>query len=609
MAVLSRALFYAGVDGPLADDDPSLPLLVRQMLRQSGSDMERDRLQRWALNHLYYSNEAYSAAVLKSNSELLGSELQRMKNLWSGVKPLFNVLTEAVDVDRDLCFKNARPLPRRRNDALEQRLTEKWDYSDWGLEMDMSPFYGACGGASYLRIIPGVLDGDGDGPARPSRLETHSPETTTVLRSPHNKHRLLAAKIEYQYEEYEDNYGRPNSSMYYGSNRNSAPFGGMWGMAYDYRPTVSLATGIPTSGSLHVRTLIITEEEYFIFRDHRLIEHIDNTLGVVPVIEVPFKDIGLDMGLPTFHSIIDTVDAVNELASMFGKMIKMNADPVLIAYGVDLDGFEKKLDEDGTTTLSIPIPPPTGFAQAGQQPKEVKYLEWSASSGGVLLDFLRMVKEDAAKAMPESLYNQSRSGGNGGGGAGAQVSGFGEIMGLQPLVNKMERIREVQFHAAKRALQTALIADDAGDDALDPEEFQARFEEAKRTYDIWIQADPILPRDRASESQIRSVDLADGVIDLHTARLERGMSHREASEAAERLRKDREEEVAHEKALAIARAAGKPLIGGEGGGSAVTTGRGTQETRKIIERNNRRGGGAAQQRQASQPGRRANNTN
>lgn len=561
--------FNTGI-GIQADFDPSLPSEVRELLALSGSEYEQKRAVRYSLNDRYFKNIPYDKAFLASTDS--AALEQQKKGLWSGIRPMFGEVTHAIKTDKRLCYKKARPLPRprlnkQRDSALEERLRVKWELENWATQVKLSPQYGATFGDSYKRVIPGQLQGD---PKAPSRIAVHSPEIMTVLRDQHHHHRILAAKIEYMYSEPRDIQAQMQGSGFTGGLSTYLP--AMYDTSY---------VGLNSTEELHKYTMIVTEEAYYTFRDHvqypydgnptlrgmegnRPLNSWKNDLGVVPVIPSPFDDIGEDMGLSTFDTVIPMLDALNELATMFGQILKMHADPPLVAFNINPNSkFEKVLNSDGSTVWYLPMPPMFGQTNA-LQPK-LEYLEWKGSSAGPLLDFIKMAHSAVRAALPESLYQTGQGDSSGGEGG----SGYERQLRLQPLVDKIEEIREGEFASTEAALQLAFVADDAGakGEQLDPEEALERIEAAKQEYDLFIWSEPVLPRDRATEEQITSTALANKVISRREARLNRGMTYIEADEMEKQVEDDFQTELEHAKALAeveaevAARFAPKPAVG------------------------------------------------
>jgi hypothetical protein len=523
--------------GDTDEDNPSLPLVVRQLLKMSGSPYEGAVQTRTALNWRYYENDAYNAEFLGDAGDP-AAEIQRAKQFWQGTRPLFSLCTEAADVDKRLVFKGARPQLRKRNDKNQDDIDKKWETEHWEMRVKRSVLYGAVARRSYLRVIPGWLEGK---PKAPSRLDVYDPEVMTVLKDPHNHERLLGAKIEYMYTEPEEGGKGLLGSL------------GAWVTAR-MDPSALLS-----EGKQRWRTLIITDEEYFSFRDHKLYAYgklgkrWPNPLGVVPVIPVPFNDIGHGEGRATFEHIIPTLDSINEMGTMFAQNIKMNSDPILVLYGVNpKTKLEKKTLGDGTTVWYIPQPP--NFGTVGGTPQaRAEYLEWEAKNLPQLLEFLKLVIEDCEAAVPEAHLKRIKH--------LSANSGYALGLQLTLLVDKVEEIREVQFNAVEDALQLALVSDAVGfpeDPSLD--ESRAKVDESRVTYDLKFIVDPVLGKDVATQAQISASEVAGGVISRRRARLDKGMTEREADAEEEQIRKEKAEEDEREmrKAKTLAALAPKP---------------------------------------------------
>jgi hypothetical protein len=496
------------------DFNPNLPAAVQQLLQLTGSQYATDRAAKLANYLRYYNGTQYDRAYLQatfnetlgvyeSMSDEPGASLQVQKQLWQGVRPLSNYIGFVVDKDKELTYKNARPQPVRFDAELEQRLISKWEQGRWSRHMPLSAFYAASMGDTYLRMIPGALGG---WVGSRSRLGVYSPETMTVLRDQHMHHRIIAAKIEYLYTE---------------ANNRIDPRKDVLGTLNYESLQARNALGLSSSEQIHTYTMIITDEMYCTFRDHTLYSfdddlgaQWDNTLGFVPVVQVPFNDVNEDMGLPTFYGVIPALDAVNELSSMAGQILKNTADAPLVVYGVSKGTkFEKTLNASGQTVWIIPAV--LDFTGHQVQP-HMEYVELKAGSLASMLEFVEKVKQDVKAALPEMqlMTTGQRTG-----------SGYEDQVEKQGVVSKLDAARESQFGGTEDILQMALVADDVGDRSLGADEGLRLLEEARDRYDLTIWAESVLPKSRSEESQTESVSLADGVITMRDARLARGWSY------------------------------------------------------------------------------------
>lgn len=520
-----------------------VPYPVQQLLRLTDSEEEYAKLARCALNWRYYLNSQYERTFMQmaeqrtdgvwiakdTTYESRGAAIQAAKELWKGTRPLFSVASTAVDVDRRLCFKNARPVPVKKDPALEQRFFDKWERDRWKRRNRRSPLYGAVTGQSHLRVIPGELDGN---PLAPSRLSVYSPEIMTTLRDQHDYSRLIGAKIEYRYVDRKGPRTMVGGAGAFGSMLGSLLTQGM--------AEVQSAVGLAPDEEIAVYTMIITEEAYYTFRNHTpfafdsdLGNSWENRLGKVPVVDVPFNDIGLPLGLPTFESILPAIDAVNEMLSKWNAILNIHADPVILAYGLqpDKEGkptFTKQITADGTNVWFVSTQPIFTQNQIAAQPR-VEFLEYKGGATASLLEYLQMVKADVEAALPEAAYKKA-----------ARKSGSAREseIDLQPLEDKLGEIRETHFDAAEDAMQMALVADDLAAGRLTTGNVREAIEEARSKYDLTFHADPVLPLDRATEAQIINVLKADNIISERGAMERAGMTFRQIEE--EQAQKEQE---------------------------------------------------------------------
>jgi hypothetical protein len=515
-------------------NDPALPYVVRQLLSLTGGQYEQERAARCALNWRYYHNTQYEREFLeattvegtvRATSREPGAELQARKELWHGIQPLFTVASTAVNVDQQLLWKGARPQPVEFDPDLEARLTEKWERERWSRIVQRAGLFGAIMGHSYFRVIPGELDGL---PGRPSRLHVHSPEEMTVLRDQHHNHRVVAARIEYLYEE-DVEEARSRNKMQGRADQRVGALGGPSGLASWVADGIQgawrSAVGVERTTEFHVYTMIITEEEYFTFRDHRpyawwdMGARWDNSLGVVPVVEIPFIDIGTDMGLPTFANILPTIDTVSELLSMFANVLKIYGDPVGMAINVKKSALEKMLAANGASWWFVP--PAINYGTNTQAPQpDFRFIEPQFSSAPSLLQYVNKVTSDAEAAMPEAGYKRAED---------RAGSGYEARLDMMPMEDKALAFRGTHYAALEDALQMALVADDVSKEGgrVSPDEVRERIEAAREKYDMTIYADPVIPRDRSTESQIISSKYADGLITKRKARLLDGLTYRQ----------------------------------------------------------------------------------
>jgi hypothetical protein len=340
----------------------------------------------------------------------------------------------------------------------------------------------------------------------------------------HNAHLTLAAKIEYAYMESGDDVDL----------RAMAETGGVSGKTSVNSPRLLEATGgFASSGtwseSLHTYTMIITEDAYYTFRDHLLFAYPgnpggksswSNPLGVVPVISVPFIDIAEDMGLPSFHSVLETLDSINELLSLMGNIIQNNGEPILVAYNINPQSvITKGTTADGTPVWYIPPPPNFGLLQSAAPPR-LEYLSIDASNIGAMLEMIERVHADVKRALPESILDQDSA-------ASGTSSGYQGTLLYQGLSAKLGRIRKTDFLATERAAQMALVCDDIKRRKSDGTKL---LEAAKQKYDLVVQADPVLPVDQQQEAASQATDMSNNLLSHKRVLILRGYTEQKADE-------------------------------------------------------------------------------
>lgn len=520
-------------DGSTSDDDnPSLPLQVRQLLHSTDSDYETEKTRDAELNWQYYTNRAYNQAWLK-NEAIAASALQVGKLLYEYTRPLLEACTSAVDTDVNLVYNGAHPTVVKSNDALQDRIDKKWEREDLMLAVKRGVLFGAVTGDHFKRVIPGWLDGRGD--SGTSRIEIYSPEIMTVVRDQHNIHDIEAAKIEYIY-------------MEEGALADRKRLDEMAGPARYVSPNSSYIDNEDFGGQTwhetdHIFTMIITPESYYTFRDHHLhafpgnptkteggrpLNSWENPLGVVPVVHTAFKDIGRDAGVPTFGPVIDALDSINDLMSRFGNIVKTHAQPVLIAYGINPQStITKGVTEDGTTVWYVPMPPNFGL-MTNTTASRLEYLEMKAENLHPLLEYLQKLHDDMVGSIPELHLKRIVE--------LTVASGYEAKIKLQSLIAKLGSVRDLEFTGTERAFQMALVSDDIK--RRPQKDGRKLIENAKDKYDLIIRAAPPLPEDLQMLVSTQATDLGNRVTSRHEILLARGYTDKRAKEIMKEIDDD-----------------------------------------------------------------------
>jgi hypothetical protein len=207
-----------------------------------------------------------------------------------------------------------------------------------------------------------------------------------------------------------------------------------------------------------------------------------NPLGFIPVVHIRNLDIGEEFGLCSFHNLLPTVDALNEIASFMLEIVKLYADPVIVGRGMERGSLRKQtVDADGRPVATVWwVPTPEG---------SFEFLEWRGNLPDVLA-FLDRIQSAIERHTPELTLGglQDRK----------SMSGYSISLHLIELVRKVEEMRGNYFTGLERANRMALrILELQGN---------GEFGEAGHR----IIADPVLPVD--DERQLRILQMENQVL-------------------------------------------------------------------------------------------------
>jgi len=244
---------------------------------------------------------------------------------------------------------------------------------------------------------------------------------------------------------------------------------------------------------------VITPEEILLYDERdpdRVVARYHNPLGFIPIVHIRNLDIGEEFGLCSFHNLLPTVDALNELASFMFDIAKLYADPVIIGRGMERGSLKKQtVDAEGRPVATVWwVPTPEG---------SFEFLEWRGNLPDVLA-FLDRIQAAVERNTPELMLSalQERK----------DLSGYSISLHLVELVRKVQEMRGNYFAALERANRMALRT----------LELQGNADFADMTHRIV--ADPILPVD--DERQLRVLQMESQVLRIKsraTVAAERGI--------------------------------------------------------------------------------------
>ena len=398
-------------------------------------ETDYSRNLRYRRNWRYYQNVPYT---------------EPRPGLYAKMRAIFNQITKIVDTDAR--FTMGERLQVKAEPEVEGAVNRLWEWSELQQEKYLLARYGACCGDAFIKVVdnrPWELNADPD-PERPLLLNVLPPDAVSPRYDPHDRKRMLACKIEYV-------HGR------------------------------------------EIHKEIITPEEILLYDERdpeRIAARYDNPLGFIPIVHIRNIDIGEEFGLCSFHNLLPTVDALNELASFMFDIAKLYADPVIIGRGMERGSLKKQtVDAEGRPVATVWwVPTPEG---------SFEFLEWRGNLPDVLA-FLDRIQTSIERNTPELALSalQDRR----------DVSGYSVSLHLIELVRKVQEMRGSYFTALEAANRMALRI----------LEMQGNGTFADTSHRII--ADPVLPVD--DERQLRVLQMENQVLRIKsraTVAAERGI--------------------------------------------------------------------------------------
>ncbi|MBE9566958.1 MAG: phage portal protein [Proteobacteria bacterium] len=403
-------------------------------------ETDYSRNLRYQRNWRYYQNIPYS---------------QPRPGLYAKMRAIFNQITKIVDTDAR--FAMGERLQVHAEPDVEAAVNRLWEWSGFQQEKFLLARYGSCCGDAFIKVVdnrPWELNPDPD-PKVPVRLNVLPPDAVSPRYDPHDRSRLLACKIEYI-------HGRD------------------------------------------IHKEVITPEEILLYDERdpdRVAARYPNPLGFIPIVHIRNLDIGEEFGLCSFHNLLPTVDALNEIASFMLEIVKLYADPVIVGRGMERGSLRKQtVDADGRPVATVWwVPTPEG---------QFEFLEWRGNLPDVLA-FLDRIQASVERNTPELTLSGLRD--------RQDVSGYSISLHLIELVRKIDEMRGNYFTGLERANRMALQI----------LELQGKGEFPDPSHRIV--ADPVLPVD--DERQLRILQMENQVLRIKsraTVAAERGIEEVES---------------------------------------------------------------------------------
>jgi len=342
-------------------------------------ETDYERNARYQKNWRYYTNSQYD---------------ERRPDQFASMRPIFNQVTKIVDVDTR--FMMGEVLGVTAAAEAREALERVWADSDMQQEKYLLGRYGACGGDAFIKVVdnrPWELNPNPD-PEVPVRLNVLPPDAVAPRYSPHDRKQMLACKIEYVY-----------------------------------------------GTQVHKEVLTPTEVVLYDERDpEREVARYPNRLGFIPVVHIKNLDIGGEFGLCSFHNLVPTIDALNEVASFMVQIIKLYGDPVIVGLGMDRGNLRKQtVDSQGRPQATVWwVPQPDG---------RFEMLEWRGNVPEVM-EFVDRIEAAIRRYTPELALTEVQE--------RQTLSGYALSLHLVELVQKIKEMRGNYFAGLEAANRMAL---------------------------------------------------------------------------------------------------------------------------------------------------------
>ena len=326
--------------------------------------------------HEYYTGEVYSISKMMNVFGLIGPQL------YKGIKPLFLPLSRAVDVDTGL-IPSGWLFPEDSPEEWETQRNIIFDDSHWDSQGFLYVHYAASLGSSGIYVV----DNHDDEENPTIRLKPLDPRTFMLIREGDKSSKVVAALI---IEERADVFS---------------------GEDFEY-------------------AVWITEDQIFTFVNGEVTTSIENMLGLVPIIEVPFLETGEPLGDPTFARTLSMLDELNQLASYMADVIAKHHEPQWAIVGAEASEMVKSGDN-------------IWFLPEGSK---VQVIVPEMDLKGVL-DYLEMLATNVADSLPETAFSDLRK-------KDRVATSTLEVQMLE-LILKMKRVRPLLDRGLVEAMKMA----------------------------------------------------------------------------------------------------------------------------------------------------------
>lgn len=409
------------------------------------------RQQRYMLNWAYYKAEEYLGE--------LGKQYARERGLFKAMRRVFGYVTQVVDTDARFVMK--KRLSVNADPEFEEDILAVWERSNFQREKYKLVRFGSNLGDAYL-----IVQDIGDGGRVVPRIIVANTEDMEVITDPDDQTQVIRAEQTYSFV---DDDGRP-----------------------------------------HRRKWVYYPDRIERYTDDRMDEGYPrpHPFGEVPVIQIPFIDIGEKYGLFSWHNCQGQFDEVNELGSYMNRILLRYADPNLIVSGMqppEKPVLRKGIDRDNVYYLTNPD-------------AKMEILEYR---GSVLSDIIAQIQEigdNIKDQLPELSLSKIRD--------QSGLSGYAVSLHAADFIAKIEEIRGNFANGIEWANSLALRA---------IRRSSAPLEEFKNS----IVYESIFPEDEETKLRTWQIEMDLGIVSRRELLRRQGLSEEEIDERLREVEDDR----------------------------------------------------------------------
>lgn len=189
-------------------------------------------------------------------------------------------------------------------------------------------------------------------------------------------------------------------------------------------------------GDLEEFAWLFTDTYIQIYKDGKLRSTKKHNLGFIPMVYCRNKDVGGNMGLNSFHNVIDEINAVNEMATILQEAILRSINPIKVITGAEESNLQWGNDL-------------TAFLKDGA---DLKLVQGQVDVAGILT-FVKDIKQEVKQALPEFVFDTLRA-------PGLERPNSADALRIyaQELMTKIDRMRDSYDRALEQAVNYAVLA-------------------------------------------------------------------------------------------------------------------------------------------------------